>query len=373
MPLRILHTADVHLGRSFVQLGPCALERQGDLVDTFTRICDQAIAYDVAAVLIAGDLFDVYDPTDALVGQVQGQLTRLRNAGIWAYVIPGNHDEYSYPRSVWKRHEFTGAHVFTEPTFTTASFEYDGARVYVHGLAYDHTVCKDPLPTLTRSDDGVHIAMLHATVDVPDYQRVEQRYLPLSGAQLRGMGVDYVALGHIHRSHAYRDAQGLFASYPGSPEGLTAREVGDRYVALIEFDGGAPTLERVKVNKRTVVRDTVSVDDMTMAEMAGAIRNVAGTDMLLTASLTGSPRDVPSVENLVGQLRDRFFWVDIEDGTAMVNSLRIEEIAAENTIRGQFVRSMRGRIQAAEDDDTRVTLELALKFGFLELEKRSVA
>lgn len=373
MTVRILHAADVHLGRPFASLGDVAVQRQQDLLATFERICDLALEREVAALLLAGDLFDRYDPHETLVGQVQARCGQLRGAGVRLFIIPGNHDEYSYPGSVWKRYQFPGAHIFTEPAFTTSSFPTSDGMVHVHGLAYDHTVCPDPLPTLRRGDGGLHLALLHATVDVPDYQQVEQRYLPLRSEQLRALEVDYVALGHIHRAHLYQDARGLYACYPGSPEGLTAREVGERAVALIEFEGGAPRLEWLKVNQRTVGRKVLAVDDLGTEEMAALIGRYADPNLLLTAVLTGSPRDLPPTENLLGRLREAFFWLEIEDETVLVDAARVREMAAEQTIRGHFVRAMRERIVAADDADTRATLELALKLAVRELERRSVA
>jgi len=210
-------------------------------------------------------------------------------------------------------------------------------------------------------------------VDVPDYRQVEQRYLPLTSGQVASLGATYVALGHIHKPHVFAGTRGSYAGYPGSPEGLTIKETGDRFVALLEFDGGAPAVERLKVNRRTVSTENVSVDEMTGEQMLARIKREANEDLLLTCRLVGAPHEVPVPEYLMKRLPEQFFYQSIEDRTDIVNSTRIEEIAGENTIRGHFVQAMRHRIEAAGDEEERATLELALKLAFLELEKRSAA
>jgi len=56
--LRLLHTADVHLGARHADLGTQAAAQRERQFDAFRATVDLAIAEKVDAVLIAGDLFD---------------------------------------------------------------------------------------------------------------------------------------------------------------------------------------------------------------------------------------------------------------------------------------------------------------------------
>ena len=56
--VKILHTADVHLGRQFPSLRQRGKEYRKQLLQTFEHVLGLAIDEDVSLILIAGDLFD---------------------------------------------------------------------------------------------------------------------------------------------------------------------------------------------------------------------------------------------------------------------------------------------------------------------------
>ena len=99
--LRLLHTADWHLGRRFPSMPEEAQKKLSRArMDVIARILDVARRNTVNAILCAGDLFD--DPTP--------------NADFWEglartfrehppphaplFLVPGNHDPLT-PESVW--------------------------------------------------------------------------------------------------------------------------------------------------------------------------------------------------------------------------------------------------------------------------------
>ena len=114
--IKILHTADVHLDSPLRSLALRDSELR-DRVQTasrtaLTRIVDIAIAEDVAALLIAGDLFDGAERSARTAAFLTMQLERLRERGIHVFYIKGNHDaenpltgEMSLPDNV---HVFDG-------------------------------------------------------------------------------------------------------------------------------------------------------------------------------------------------------------------------------------------------------------------------
>jgi DNA repair protein SbcD/Mre11 len=363
--VRILHTADMHLGRPFTYLGSKAQERRQDLVDTFKRICDEALTREVAALFVAGDLFDTFNPPSDVVGMVQGQFDRLTHAGIRVYVIPGNHDDVRYPNSIWSGARFPQITLFREARFTSSSFSAEGIEFHVHGVAYNHVTDAHPELALERSGDGVHLAMIHATVDPPEHFPDQQRYFPLSQNALWAMKMDYIAMGHIHRQRNFRAANGAMASYPGSPEGLDLTEDDLRYVTLLEFDGGQPRLELIPVNGRTIVRGNVDVTGGMDDEIAERIRQHLRQNDLFSLCLTGVPEVVPEIEGLRKRLEDGCFWLELRDTTRVVDASFIAATAKEQTIRGYFVQTLLDRMK--EQDADRETLELALRLTLTEM------
>ena len=98
--LRLLHTADVHLGAPFGFLGRRGREQRDQLKATFSRVIDLALTSQVDALLIAGDLFDSAYPQPGLVGEVVYQLRRLDGEGIWTFIVPGTHDRLQAGRRI---------------------------------------------------------------------------------------------------------------------------------------------------------------------------------------------------------------------------------------------------------------------------------
>jgi len=87
--MRLLHTSDWHLGRSFH--GTSLLEEQAEALD---RIVDLAREAAVDLVVIAGDLYDRAIPPAEAVSLFNDTLARLRRSGIAVVAIAGNHDSH---------------------------------------------------------------------------------------------------------------------------------------------------------------------------------------------------------------------------------------------------------------------------------------
>lgn len=372
LTLSILHAADMHLGRSFTGDDSFPPARAQDLLHTFGRICALAVDRHVDVLVIAGDLFDTYNPSPSAVGRAHHELDRVRGAGIPVCVIPGNHDDVWYPGSIWRRDNL-GTVLFDQATFTAHRFQVRGTAVHIHGVAYNHAICADPVSLLQRDGDGVHVAIVHATVDPPTHYPVQRRYYPLSSEALLASRMDYVALGHIHRQHEFRQGLGTYACYPGSPEGLDPTETGDRYAALIDFDGAIPSVELLQVNERAVTARLLDVTASTNDDIIQQIRAQADPNLLLRVTLTGTPDEVPDIEKLHAHLAAGFFWLGFKDETEMMGALWVESLAQQHTIAGTFVRTLQERIELSVDSDERTKLELALKLGLVALRRRSAA
>ncbi len=87
-----VHTADNHLG--YEQYG--VKERFNDFTRAFWGIVDDAIARKADLFVIAGDLFNKRAIDARTLMHAQQGLERLRDAGIPAVAIEGNHDRSYY-------------------------------------------------------------------------------------------------------------------------------------------------------------------------------------------------------------------------------------------------------------------------------------
>lgn len=86
--MKILHTADWHLGKRLNEFS--RIEEQREVLDEICRIAENQ---DVDAVLIAGDLYDTFNPTNEAIELFYKSLHRLAAGGRRAVIgIAGNHD-----------------------------------------------------------------------------------------------------------------------------------------------------------------------------------------------------------------------------------------------------------------------------------------
>ena len=138
--LKFLHLADLHLGWEPRFLGERAAGWQQERDSILAAVVDYALApgSGIGLVLIVGDLFDCHNPSQALVNEVMLQLKRLVDQGLQVVTVPGNHDEISYPDSVYRQQANTwpGILVRNPHPAHVATFNVNGETCHLYSLAY---------------------------------------------------------------------------------------------------------------------------------------------------------------------------------------------------------------------------------------------
>jgi DNA repair exonuclease SbcCD nuclease subunit len=289
-------------------------------------------------------------------------------------IIPGNHDSYWYEQSVYRNHGFpANTHVFTGATCEQPiPLRLGDTDLFLYGIAHDHTRERQPLQSMKRRDaGGLHLGMLHATVDPAAGLSVADRYLPVSSAELVATGLDYIALGHIHRQHDYNLGATGWASQPGSPEPLALDETGPRSVNLLSFDDGSPRIERLAIGERQASRATIECTGLDPTEIVERVRQYSGPERIVEIILSGTPNAIVDAESIQAETASGFCYLSIVDRTDVADTGFARAIEHEQTIRGYFVRSLRERAQFASEDEREI-IDLALKRGLIALQKRSV-
>lgn len=242
MAFRFLHTADIHLDSPLRTLA-LRDETLGAQVRNATRkafagLVETCLERRVDALLIAGDLYDgdLRDMSTALF--LGRQMRRLAEAGIWVFIIRGNHDaesvltrELSLPDNV---------HVFGAEGGTEVMEE---AGIAIHGISFasahvpENLLNRYPAPAPGR----VNIGLLHTSLTGAEGHDV---YAPCSLADLTGHGFDYWALGHVHKRAVH--AEKPWVVMPGIPQGRDIGEDGPKSATLVTVgDDGAISIEPV--------------------------------------------------------------------------------------------------------------------------------
>ncbi|HEY3190901.1 MAG TPA: DNA repair exonuclease [Solirubrobacteraceae bacterium] len=219
-PLRVLHTADVHLDSDgYGDAREQAAHRERGQ-RTFRRIVDLAVADRVDLLLIAGDLFDHNRVPDETVAFVRAELDRVRRPVV---ILPGNHDCLQ-PRGVYDRHDFTlGAphvHVIRALDGEVIDLPELDALVWGRGMA-EHDLGFSPLAQVpARNHARWCLAMGHGFF-FGERERPD-RSSPIFADEIRETGWDYVALGHHHVQTDVSQGD-VTAYYAGMPERTVLR------------------------------------------------------------------------------------------------------------------------------------------------------
>ena len=360
---RILHVADLHLGDAHRYLGSRAGDRAREADSLFRRITDSALESErIGGLIIAGDLFDHYAPPAALVDSVLADLTRLREAGVRTLTVPGNHDEYSYPGCVYRQHESTWPDTLvTRPLpGKVASWMLDGVEVDLYAMAYVAGRSHPPFDAFDIEPGSARtIAVLHGSLDT----NWSDRSIPLSRSNLEKLGLDYVALGHLHKPREIRAGAGWIA-YPGRIEGGGFSDPGGAPLLEIEISSQGLEIHRVPFPSRRIetLRWNVSTID-SEAELQSKIEREQSRDAsrILRIEFTGIAGFPIDVNTLEERWRDRFHHLEMRSEVSA--SADLDRLASEPTVRGEFARIARAAIAQMEDERERAIAEAALREG----------
>lgn len=361
--IRLLHTADLHLDAPFPALGEREVERRRDFLRTFERLVTLAIKSEVRLFLVAGDLFDRPQPDQATLGQVQAGLKRLVERGIVPVLLPGTHDTVRVPNSVFRRESFPGCIVLAQPQVDEpVCVELDGTSVFLYGFAYAGGSCDAALATMTRRPGkGLHIGLLHGSrTGSPEWQ-ISRKDIPFDSAMVRGWQLDYLALGHYHGFELLEEDGRVLACYPGSPEGKRFGENGPRHAALVTVMAGRAEVEKCIVNSRRLEELTLDVAGCASHEsLCEQVVRLSAPDMLLRLTLAGITEAPLQLDRVYETCRSHFFYLELIDRTRLFDSSLAARLAAEETVRGLFVRNLRAQIDQASGE-RRAVLEAAFR------------
>jgi exonuclease SbcD len=384
--MKILHTADWHLGRCLEQNS--RLAEQADFLDELGIICkDESIDL----LLVTGDVFDAYNPPAAAEKLFYSALEKLAGQGpCTIVVIAGNHDNpdrlaaaaplayrhgifiLGYPSSdvselKQRQNSETDIVLAAGPGYlrikpstadcvaTILTLPYPSESrlaemtdlLAVSGeeaLAQDYT---DRIGRLLAelaaahfADDTVNLVVAHLFVQ-GGWSSDSERTLQMGSAMLVDPGslpsaAQYIALGHLHRPQAVSGSPAP-ARYAGSPLAYSFSETGvAKSVCLIEASpGGQAQIRTLPLRSGRQLRRWQAREGLPQAMAWAAEGRDAGcwidveitTDHLPTATELKALRDLnPGILYIRSQLTGS---ADAALAPADRTSRRIEELFAE--------------------------------------------
>ena len=304
--LRLLHTADWHLGRRFPSFPQDVQKKLSRArLDVIGNILDVARRNSVNALLCAGDLFDDPDPEPDFWEGLARILQQHAAPHPPIFLVPGNHDPLT-PESVWAHnHPFRArlpkwVHVVDRDDFT---YELSPEVILYARPCRSKAGENDlamALPAREPGDERIRIGCVHgSTFDMEGYQT----NFPICRDAGVQRGLDYLAIGDTHSFRDVTPSLSVPTVYPGAPEPTTFGEPGAGSVALVALfrHGRRPRVEAEPV----AYWRWVDVQCRDMNELRGVLtipdldRHVVRLHLNMTVSLS----EESEIERILRDLR----------------------------------------------------------------------
>lgn len=348
--MRLIHCSDLHLDASLRSRfdAETACRRRAEILHTFRRMTRWASSNRVRGILLCGDLFDTETPSASAVSAVESVITEYPS--VLFFYLRGNHDGgcplfegRSMPDNLymfdsdWRSIDI--GHSVRITARENAPFARSGGSGAEDGN-------DGPFDLLSIDPRRINLVMLHGQI-CEGYLPKDEESVPL--AALRGKGIDYLALGHLHTYREFPLDQRGVAVYSGCLEGRGFDECGEKGFVLIEIDDstGALTHQFVPFASRRLFEITCEVTGCrNVSEISGRIENQLRDKTDLRSSdivrllLDGELEEgcFFNTEYLRQEWEDRFFYLEIADCTKPL--IHVEDYLGDVSLKGEFVRTV---------------------------------
>ena len=367
--LRIIHTADVHLGARHDDLGEQAAAQRERQFAAFKAAVDLALTEKVDLFLIAGDLFDSNVQPRRSVERVAAELARLAESRIRTVIIPGTHDVFDRA-SIYRAYDLAamaGVTAATAADQLVTVLDPDHPSVHlvaletvVHGRVFPtkrapHSPLQDVAADVAaaRADETPvtwHVGMVHGSIAIPG--KTDRDEVVITTEEIAATGLDYLALGHWHSAQSGKAGTVAYA-YSGAPEAVALDQDRAGKVLLVELDEKAgkrtTTIDERQVGRTRFTK--LEVDAATVASQPALVDLLSAQtdpDLVLDVRLVGVRRDELDLDldEIEVALAPAFLKVRVRD--ASVPALTEGTLPSPDTMAGAFIRDLEARIAELE-------------------------
>lgn len=354
--IKMLHAADLHLDSAFAGRSETATARlRTQLRSVPEKIANLCRRECCDLLLLSGDLFDGSYTKESLLALKNA----LEEVAIPTFISPGNHDFCAlgspWLSEVWPEN----VHIFKNPVVESVELPELDCRIYGAGFT---SMDSDPLLENFRvvGQEKYHIGVFHG-----DPMQKSTPYNPISKAQVAASGLDYLALGHVHKCGSFREGKTLCA-WPGCSMGRGFDELEEKGVLLV-------TLEQT-ASAQFIPLDTPRFYDwevtvLTDAQDAIAARLPAmGNEDFYRITLNGEC-DAPNLTELYRHF-SAFSNLELRDRTQPV--VDIWENAGADSLEGVYFKMLHEIYEQADEQSKKIAL-LAAKISKKILDGSEVA
>ena len=363
--MKLVHLSDLHIGKRVNEFN--LLEDQAYILDEILAVIDRESP---DAVIIAGDIYDKSVPSAEAVRLFDDFLYRLSRRGKAVFIISGNHDSPERIAFASRLISGSGIHLspvykgkvepvvlgdeygpvsfymlpFVKPAHVRAAFPEEEIGSYTEALGL-------VVEKLGMDKSGRNVLIAHQFVTGAarsDSEGVSVGGLDNVDAAVFD-GIDYVALGHIHRAQS---CTAPHIRYCGTPLKYSFSECShEKSVSVVEL------MEKGSVNIRTVplspLRDMREIRGSYMELCAKENYAGSNTDDYLHITLTDE-EDIPDVIAKLRSIYPNIMKLDYDNKRtrSRFGSLSAADAQHKSPLElfGEFYEEQNGQAMSSEQE-----------------------
>lgn len=261
--MKILHTADWHLGQEFYQF-----DRRAEHEHFFECLRQIVADEHPDALVVSGDVYNTATPSNATMKQFTDNMVRLHATlpGMVIVVTAGNHDSCSRLEATSEVWRLANVHVVggVQRDAETELFLTEKHIIEVPGKGYILAVPfiqSNNLPIFSQLQEEVArrntanlpvVMTAHLYIKNSDITGHDERQM-VGGIESEsldafGTNYDYLAMGHIHFPQTLNSGR---ARYSGSPVQINFDENYPHSVSVVEIarHGEQPVIKEIKIEQ----------------------------------------------------------------------------------------------------------------------------
>lgn len=335
MSIKIMHTADNHIGLEFRNQPELRDRLKQERLDALRRIVTEANTRNCDFLVVAGDLFENINVPQRLVREV---CDILRSFTSEVLVVPGNHDYYEGADSrLWNffKDAALGSNIHLLLRHEPETFHADGREVFFYPCycpskhGQDHVI--GWVADMPKAADALHIGIAHGNVEGLGRDD-EGNYFNMRPEDLRAAGVHCWLLGHIHAPSpqpGYVGRDLFFMPGTHTPEHVKRTTEGYAWFIDIE-DAGSIRFERYRsggirfLRMERILHSLLDINALS-AELDHPEQGIAILDLHVSGRL--SEDEIEALKTLDADLNARFLQVRMTSD--IIKRIDASQIAAE--------------------------------------------
>ena len=358
-----VHTADIHFDTPFsARFSAKRAElRRKEIMQTFREIVSVAGERDF--LFISGDLFDGKFVSSETVAFLKRCFKAIPKTKI--LISAGNHDPLT-SGSVYMDEDW-GENVFIFGK-DMEYIDFPELNTRVHGISFINSHQEDELfDAVEIHDEWCNILVIHGEIGAVG----NSRYNPVDKTKIEKSGLDYVALGHIHKYDGIQKSGNTVYAYPGIPQGRGFDEAGEKGFITGVAIKGETSAKWEKISGREFLIESVDVseseDSLHILELAIDRIEKKGAENIFRIILTGkADKGLINTELLNEQLKEKAFYVELKDETKP--DYNLDDIVAGGGLKGEFVSAMLEIIKDMPDPEKEIGY-MAINTGIEAMER----